>query len=127
MSPASNFYQPGNTIEVTESILAHLDPGDGFVDVKQPVLIGAAKKPGVAGDSAASAATIVPVHVEGVFLLDVEGKDGTGDLAVTEGDLVYYDAGVINVDSTNGDKFGMAMAGVASGATTNIPVKLLSV
>lgn len=60
----------------------------------------------------------------GVADLPVAGDGAAGAAAVTAGGLVYLDGGVVNVDATNGVRFGYALAAVASGATTTIRVKI---
>lgn len=63
-------------------------------------------------------------RVNGVFSLSVTGADNAGNAAVAEGDIVYMDSGVLNVDNVAGVKFGYALAAVSSGATTTINVLL---
>jgi predicted RecA/RadA family phage recombinase len=64
------------------------------------------------------------VRTQGVFLLDVHGADDTGNVAVSEGDIVYWDSTELNVDATNGVRFGYALEAVGSGDTTTIKVKV---
>lgn len=70
---------------------------------------------------------VTTVAVNGVFDLSVKGETTT-DAAVAVGDILYYDTAAtphkINKDNTNGVRFGYAMAVVASGATTTIPVRV---
>lgn len=84
-----------------------------------PVLFG--ERPGVALEDEASDGS-TSVDFGGVYALPVKGADGAGNAAVAAGDIVYYDGGEINVDATNGTRFGYAMAAVVSGATTTIDV-----
>jgi predicted RecA/RadA family phage recombinase len=63
------------------------------------------------------------VDTKGVYALPVKGET-TVDAAVAIGDLIYYDAGVLNKDSANGTLFGTALEAVVSGETTTIEVKL---
>lgn len=63
------------------------------------------------------------VKFNGVAELSVKGET-TSNAAVSYGDTLYYDAGVINRDSTNGKRYGYALGAVSSGATTKIPVKI---
>ena len=61
-----------------------------------------------------------------VYTLSVKGEDGSGNAAITAGDLVYIDTdGELNKDSANGKRFGIALQGVSSGATTSIEVLIL--
>lgn len=85
-----------------------------------PVLVG--QLPGVALTKE-DAAGYTTVKFDGVALLSVKGETTT-NAAVANGDVLYYDAGVINRDSSNGVRFGYALGAVNSGATTQIPVKI---
>lgn len=85
-----------------------------------PVLIGSL--PGVAETDEQSDGK-TSVKLNGTAKLPVKGETTT-NAAVSAGDIVYYDAGVINKDSTNGVRFGYALGAVASGATTTILVKI---
>ncbi|MEV1013770.1 DUF2190 family protein [Micromonospora sp. NPDC049801] len=70
---------------------------------------------------------VTTVALNGVFDLSVKGEGSGGNAAITLGSKVYYEAGQtppLNVDSTNGVFFGYALAPVASGATTTIPVRV---
>lgn len=90
-----------------------------------PVVLG--DIPGVAltdeGDGGNDAGEIT-IDTGGVYNLSVTGEDGAGSAAVTAGDIVYLDSGVVNVDDTNGVRYGYALEDVSSGATTTIPVKI---
>lgn len=77
------------------------------------------------GGNASTHATcaITPSYV---VELDVKGEDGSGNAAVSEGELVVVDTdGEVNVDITNGADFGIALSAVDSGATTKTRVLLL--
>lgn len=124
---AQNVFQiDPSIIEVTESVLTHPDPGDGLVDAGQPVLIPAANLAGFATISAKAATDKIPVDVARPHNISVAGKGDAGagetNEAVAFGDLLYYDAGVINKDEINGTRFGVALGAVNSGATATIPV-----
>jgi len=58
----------------------------------------------------------VTVALDGVWELPVTG-------AVAGGDIVYYKDGQLSADNT-GVRFGYALAAVASGATSTIPVRV---
>jgi predicted RecA/RadA family phage recombinase len=66
----------------------------------------------------------VVVKTSGVFSLSVVGNNGTADTAISEGDYVYIDNGVLNVDSSK-TLFGIALQPVISGSTTEIEVKIV--
>jgi len=88
-----------------------------------PVICG--QIPGVAL-TAEDSNGVTTVAVNGTFDLSVKGETTT-DAAIAVGDIVYYDTAAtpkINKDATNGVRFGYAMAPVASGATTTIPVRV---
>ncbi|MEU8158033.1 DUF2190 family protein [Micromonospora sp. NPDC048986] len=86
-----------------------------------PVLCG--QIPGVALTDEDTADGLTTVALNGVFRLPVKGETTTNN-AVVAGDIIYYDAGVLNKDNTNGVRFGYALGGVNSGATTTIPVRI---
>lgn len=70
---------------------------------------------------------VTTVALNGVFDLSVKGEGASGNAAVAVGDILYYEAGQtppINKDSTNGVRFGYALAAVSSGATATIPVRV---
>lgn len=72
------------------------------------------------------AAGNVTIDTEGVYNLDVKGHDGSANAAVSVGDKVYLTDGeaFLDVDDT-ATLFGYALGAVASGDTTNVPVKLI--
>lgn len=85
-----------------------------------PVVYG--QLPGVAlTDEDADGLTTVAL--DGVWNLAVKGET-TSNAAVSAGDILYYDSGVVNKDSSNGIRFGYALGAVDSGATTTIPVRV---
>lgn len=59
----------------------------------------------------------------GVYDFPVKGETTT-NAAIAAGDILYLDGNVLNKDNTNGVRYGYALAAVASGATTTIPVKI---
>lgn len=77
------------------------------------------------GGNADNHATVA-INPMWVYSYDVVGADGAGNAPIAIGDRVYLDAAVVNADVTNGTFYGWALAAVASGATTNIPVLLAS-
>lgn len=79
---------------------------------------------GIAATTALATTDLVDVQHRGVFNVNVFGNNGAGS-AVVVGDRVYIHAttGVISKTAAN-VHFGWALAAVASGATTNIPVRL---
>lgn len=65
------------------------------------------------------------IDTKGVYDFICEGKDGSGDKAIVIGDPIYYDAGTLNADDSNGTLFGYALEAVVSASTTTkINVKL---
>lgn len=101
----------------------------GLVKSEDPVAVG--QLVGVAlidevttaGDPLLGKAT---VDTGGVWNLDVAGINGAGNSAVAVGDPIYY----VSADTPRLSKkdtgvlFGHALAAVASGETTEIPVRL---
>jgi predicted RecA/RadA family phage recombinase len=70
---------------------------------------------------------VTTVALDGVADLSVKGETTT-DAAIAVGDILYYDSAAtphkLNADSTNGVRFGYALAAVSSGATATIPVEI---
>lgn len=113
-------YDEGDQLSVVCTDPASPNSGD-------PVLFGtlggvALTKKGDGGN----ASTNTSVAFEGVFTLSVKGVNGSGNAAIAAGDTVYYVTGDTPKLSakTTGVKFGVALAAVASGATTAIMVRL---
>lgn len=109
----------GNTI-----VLAPTAAPNATAQSGDPVLVGAL--PGVALTKALDTVGNggkCTVQTDGVFRLAVKGETTT-NAAVAAGDIIYYDAGVLNKDNTNGTRWGYALDPVVSGATTTIRVKV---
>lgn len=65
------------------------------------------------------------IQLDGVFSLAVKGEDAAGNAAIAAGAIIYMDTdGELNIDATNGRRFGYARAAVSSGATTTIEVQV---
>lgn len=88
-----------------------------------PVVVGAI--PGVAltdesdGGNSTGNTTIA---LSGVWSMSVVGEDGSGNAAVGVGAIIYLDSGELNVDDSNGVRWGYALEAVSSGATSTIKV-----
>lgn len=108
-----NYIQDGKTIRITV--------GSG-ITAGNPVLVSSIA--GVAKTDYDSSDGKAEVVTQGVVNLTVTGKAASADAAIALGDTVYYDSGEINVDATNGVKFGKTLGAVASGAATAIDVLL---
>lgn len=118
MAKNIRFPLDNNTLELTVS--SGVVSGD-------PVVVG--QIPGVAltDRSAPGVATGKAVVQVGSFVanLTVEGANNAGNVAVAEGDILYYDTAAtikINKDNTNGVRFGYALGALSSGANGIIPV-----
>jgi predicted RecA/RadA family phage recombinase len=89
-----------------------------------PVVCG--QIPGVALE-AEDANGVTTCALNGQFTLSVKGENQSGNSAVADGDILYYEAGQtppVNKDATNGVRFGYARGAVVSGATTTIAVEI---
>lgn len=107
-------FEDGNQLRLPCTAPATPKSGD-------PVLVG--QLPGVAlTDEDADGYTTVKTN--GVAELAVKGEGASGGSNVVIGDRLYYDAGTINKDATNGVPYGYALGAVTSGATTTIRVKI---
>jgi len=88
-----------------------------------PVLVG--QIPGVAQTNERADGT-TSITMKGAHRLSVKGIDGSGNVAVAAGDILYYtaaDTPKLSKKAT-GVRFGYALAAVVSGATTTIRVKV---
>jgi predicted RecA/RadA family phage recombinase len=87
-----------------------------------PVLYG--QRPGVALVNKDATTTKTSVAFCGEFNLSVKGINAGGNVAIAEGDIVYYTAGdtpPLSAKAT-GVRFGYAAGAVTSAATATIPV-----
>lgn len=90
-----------------------------------PVVIG--DMAGVALTDYDAADGKATVQFDGVFDLSVKGVNNAGNVAVVEGDALYYNTGdtpPISKKANNGVFMGYAMEAVDSGATATIMVRL---
>jgi predicted RecA/RadA family phage recombinase len=108
-----NFVQKGEVIDVTGPV--------GGLTGGTPHVFGAL--PAIAMGNIAEGA-IGAAATRGVFNLTVAALNNTGNAAVSFGDRIYMDAGVLNKDDVDGVLFGVALGPVAAGATAVIPVKI---
>lgn len=95
-----------------------------------PILWGAGNLPAVATSDEDSDGNVSvqfgPSGAGPVYEFPVVGENATVNLGIADGDAVFYDAGELNADDTNGTLIGYAFNNaVASGATTTIRVKLI--
>lgn len=122
-------YARGNQLPMNVSALNGSGTGNLCLS-GDPVAFGAAgSAAGIGGVCLTSenSAGISTVQFDGVFNLAVTGKDAAdADTAVIIGNVLYWDdtPGQLNLDSTNGIRFGFALAAVTGGATTTIAVKV---
>lgn len=113
----------------TDQTLPNVDvtPGagaaGGAAKSGDPVVCG--QIPGVLMNDADSLGTGI-MQIDGIFTLSVKGVNGGGNVAIGEGDIVYFTAADTPPLSTKttGVRFGYALKGVASGATASIPVQV---
>ena len=111
--------EDGKTIVLAPTAAPHTTAKSG-----DHVMVG--DLPGVAltdADDTVSNGGECTVDLGGVYRLPVKGETTT-NAAVAAGDTLYYDAGVLNKDNTNGKRYGYALDPVTSGATTTIRVKV---
>jgi predicted RecA/RadA family phage recombinase len=113
---AKNLIQEGDVLRLT--VASDVKAGD-------PVVVGAFH--GVALTDYSATDGKADIRLKGVFELSVKGVDGSGNSAVVIGDKIYYvggDTPKLSKKAT-GEYFGIAYGAVTSGATANIPVKLV--
>lgn len=119
----NRIFAKGTQLKVAPDLCANATVASG-----DPVAVG--QIPGVALDTADDTVANdgeCTVQFDGVFDLEVVGTsdDGTTGAAIGIGDVVYIDTdGTLNVDTSNGIRFGYALEAVASGATETIKVKV---
>jgi len=137
----------GRILSAREDELIHPKHADGFVDVRDPVIICDAGAPttygvvvGVARISGVSASQFITVDTEGIFNLTVYGEDDDGDRAIEFGDQLYIRAGalpgVAEADGTGDAEiskisnsvvqvpFGVAYGSLVAGGAGVIAVKV---
>lgn len=114
-------YEDGDQLELAPTL-----PTGTTITSGDPCCVG--KLPAVAltdADDTVGNGGRCTLKFNGVIEHIVEGKDGAGNAAIAAGDIVYLDAGKLNVDATNGVRYGYALEAVASGSTTtSIRVKI---
>jgi len=108
---AKNYVQPGDVVQVAS---ADTSAGDHVV---KGALHGVALTDTDDNGN-------VQLRTTGVWDLSVTGNDGASDIAVSFGDKIYDDSGTLNINSS-GTLFGIALGAVDSGATAEIPVKII--
>lgn len=84
-----------------------------------PVCVG--QRPGVAvtdRDAAGNAS----IDFDGVYKLEVEGKNKAGEKAIAVGDIVFLTAGKLNVNNEEGIRFGYALEAVEKNKKATIRV-----
>lgn len=118
---AQNFLYKGSKVQILDSLLVHPARTSGLVASGDPVNVGSLV--GVALTSATAATDEVTVATEGVFTLPVVGTGSGGSTAVSIGDILYIETGIVSKDSGH-LRFGIALGAVESAATTAIPVRV---
>ena len=121
---AKNLIQPAD-----DHVLSNIDPTYPASPASgDPGLYG--QIPGVclndAGDGGNDSGK-VDFQTAGIFDLAVEAVDNSGNQAITAGDIIYYDQAAtikLNVDSTNGVRYGYALEDISEGANDTINVKV---
>lgn len=114
-----NFVQTGKNLTFLDSQLTKPSHASGFTAAGDPVLIG--RIAGVATNDALASTDNVVVQTDGVFNLSVS----TIHNGLSVGETVYIDPTTCALtDDQTDTPFGVALAVVAMGATTIIPVKL---
>ena len=119
----NRIFEKGTQLSVVPDLAPNATVASG-----DPVAVG--QLPGVAltdADDTVASGGECTVQFDGVFDLEVVGTsdDGTTGAAIAVGDIVFLDTdATLNVDTTNGIRFGYALEAVASGATTTIRVKV---
>lgn len=120
-----NFVQRG---EYLDNVTPTYPASPTLATSGEPVLLGLI--PGVAATNAGDGnndAGNITMATQGVFTLSVQGINGSGNVAVAEGDHIYLVAANTPPLSkvATGVLFGKALGTVGSGSTATIPVMLI--
>jgi len=137
----------GRVLTVREDELIHPYHADGFVNVRNPVVLCDAGAPttygfavGVARISGAATSDLISIDTEGIFNLTVYAEDDNGDRAIEIGDRLFIRAGNLpgaaDADGTGDGEiskiseqdtqvpFGYALGSVVAGGSGVIAVKV---
>ena len=116
----------GRVVTFEESVLTHPTHADGFVDGKDPVVVG--DLVGVAMTGASAVTDLIAVDTEGLWWLNVVAANDLGNSAVARGDRIYINRTTcvlskISSPATN-IFFGTALGVVTSGSTDVCAIKV---
>lgn len=107
---AGEIYYPGDKIPLTVG---------SDVAARTAMVVGSV--PVYTLTATTSSTTTATCLLKGVVQVSVKGEDATGNAAINVGDVIYVDTdGEINVDDTNGTRWGYALEAVSAGATKTI-------
>lgn len=114
---ATNFIRDGKKMQMPT--VTGAESGDAFV-------VGGYLPCVLLTDAETASPYNATVQTEGVFDLSVKGEDGSGNAAVSVGDMLYWTDKdtALNKDSSE-DPFGIALEAVGSGETDTINVLLV--
>ncbi len=116
----------GRHVTVLESLMTHPTHTDGFVDAKDPVVVG--DMVGVAFTSAAAATDYIVIDTEGLWALSVVATDDAGASAVVQGDELYINTTTAIISKISAvatqRHFGLAQSPIDAGTTAVITVKV---
>lgn len=118
---AQNYRYRGEKVQLLETDITHPSRTGNLVNSGDPVNSGVLV--GVALLTPTANTEYVTVATEGVWDLYVHGFGETVSTAVSIGDRVYIEDGLLNVDDTH-TPFGIALGEVVAHANTLIPVKV---
>ncbi len=116
----------GRHVQVLESLMVHPAHADGFVDGKDPVVVG--NMVGIAFTDATAATDFITIDTEGLWYLSVVGSDDDGNSAVVQGDELYINTTTAIISKISAvatqRHFGLAQGPVDAGTTAVIMVKI---
>jgi predicted RecA/RadA family phage recombinase len=107
----------GRYMTFMESDLVHPARSSNMVNKGDPVNCG--NIVGVAQKTAIAATDLIPVDTEGIWYLNVVASDDAGTSAVTLGDILYINTGVVS-KKASGTVFGKALGALTGSATAAI-------
>ena len=105
--------------------LLSVTPTDGGATSGSPGLLG---QLGFVAETDQRTDNTVTADAIGVYNLSVQAINGSGNVAVAAGDIIYYvTANTPKLSKVaTGVKFGIALAAITSGSTATIPVLLVN-
>jgi len=112
----------GRVLTFEESLITHPSHTDGFVDGKDPVVVG--NIVGVALSGASAATDRIAIDTEGLFWLDVVASNDGGTSAIARGDRIFINTTTCVLSKIESAEtqipFGTALGVLGASATADV-------